>query len=218
MEQEDQLTRQDILDELNWDARLGPLSVSVEVSEGHVTLTGVVPTVFERSAAERVARESPNVVSVDNHLRISAEERLSDREITDELVRSLRAHPRIADEDLEVSCEGGVVTVSGTVDSFWKRTRVLDILRQQAGVIEIVNAIAVAGGSVTDEELAHRIAELLRRKARIDENTVSVEVDGGIATLRGTVPTWMVRSLAYETAANMEGIRDIIDEIDVDQR
>lgn len=218
MEQEDQLTREDILDELTWDARLGPLSVSVEVNEGHVTLTGVVPTVYERSAAERVVRESPNVLSVDNRLRISAEERLSDREITDELVRSLRRHPRLAEEDLEVSCEGAVVTVSGTVDSFWKRTRISDIVHEQPGVVDVVNEIAVAGGDITDEQLAHRVAELLRRKAGIDENTVAVEVDDGVATLRGTVPTWMVRSVAYETAANMEGIRDIVDEIDVDQR
>jgi osmotically-inducible protein OsmY len=94
----------------------------------------------------------------------------------------------------------------------------VDIARDQAGVTDIVDDIAVAGGSVADEELSYRITELLRRRARVDENTIAVTVENGVATLRGTVPTWMVRSMAYDTAANIEGVRNIVDEMSVDQR
>jgi osmotically-inducible protein OsmY len=218
MEREDQLIRQDILDELNWDARLGPLEVSVDVNEGHVTLTGVVPTMRERASAERIVAESPGVLSVDNHLRVATEERLSDREIADEVIARIKGDSRLANQDVEVDCSGGAVTLSGTVDSFWKRRRMVDIARDQAGVTDIVDDIAVAGGSVADEELSYRITELLRRRARVDENTIAVTVENGVATLRGTVPTWMVRSMAYDTAANIEGVRNIVDEMSVDQR
>jgi osmotically-inducible protein OsmY len=218
MEQEDQLTQQDILDSLNWDARLGPLSVNVEVREGHVTLTGVVPTYFERRAVERVAYESPNVLSVDNRVEIAADRSVSDREITNAVLQSLRRSTPLADQDVEVSCNAGVVTLTGTVDAYWKRNRIRDIVSEQSGVVDIVDSIGVAAGNLPDEQLSERISRMLMRKAGIDENTVAVEVRNGEVTLRGTVPTWMARSVAYETAANVEGVREVFDELTIDQR
>ena len=61
---------------LNGDASTHGVDVTIESSEGKVTLTGIVATDAEHAAAARVAAAVPGVKAVDNQLRVMTMPRL----------------------------------------------------------------------------------------------------------------------------------------------
>lgn len=66
---DDAVITQDVRDRLRADAVVDESSIGVETSAGVVSLTGNVATEGERSSAEKIARDTPGVRSVDNNVR-----------------------------------------------------------------------------------------------------------------------------------------------------
>ncbi|HEX6748899.1 MAG TPA: BON domain-containing protein [Longimicrobium sp.] len=62
--------QRDVLDELAWEPEIDPATVAVTVRGRDVTLTGAVPTVAGRHAAETAARRVWGVRRVANALAV----------------------------------------------------------------------------------------------------------------------------------------------------
>jgi len=67
----------------------------------------------------------------------------------------------------------------------------------------------------TDAELAERIMRELKWDSRIDWTNINVEVNGGVATLTGTVPTYLQKLEAQTAAHRVVGILDVANDIAV---
>ena len=67
----------------------------------------------------------------------------------------------------------------------------------------------------TDPEIHHDVLEELRWDSRVDETEVGVEVDKGVVTLTGTVPTWAKRVAAQDAAHRVAGVLDVANDITV---
>jgi osmotically-inducible protein OsmY len=63
--------------------------------------------------------------------------------MTDQVVDALMNDPRTKDANLEVACERGIATLSGTVSSEAVRQMAEMIARNQPGVVTVVNEIKV---------------------------------------------------------------------------
>jgi osmotically-inducible protein OsmY len=59
----------DVRARLAADAQSKSLGVTVDTNAGIVHLTGNVPTDSDRSSVERIARDAPGVLAVDNNVR-----------------------------------------------------------------------------------------------------------------------------------------------------
>ncbi len=66
----DERIREDINERLTWDGRIDATDVTVDVSEGVVTLTGSVDGRQDKRVAEDIADDVPGVWDVNNQLRV----------------------------------------------------------------------------------------------------------------------------------------------------
>jgi osmotically-inducible protein OsmY len=73
----------------------------------------------------------------------------------------------------------------------------------------------VAGGAI-GRDVRHRIVQALHRSADLDVRHVAVSIEGGVATLTGSVTTWPQRETAERAAASAPGIIRVQNEIRVE--
>ncbi|HKL22942.1 MAG TPA: BON domain-containing protein [Tichowtungia sp.] len=94
-------------------------SVTVDADNGWIYLSGDVNTTYEKNQAERVAEGIKGVVGVVNNIDFeSAWDSTPDWEIRENVKEQLRWSPFVDEENITVSVTNGVVTLSGTVDSW----------------------------------------------------------------------------------------------------
>jgi osmotically-inducible protein OsmY len=206
----DEQIKKDIVDEVYRDYRVDASNVKVEVTNGQVTLTGTVPTYTAREAANTATWGIAGIKEVTNLLTVRFPDTFdvpTDAQIKRDAERRLAWNPDVYSVDVDVSVLGGVVTLEGTVDAYWKRWQAENLVAQARGVIDIENHLAVVPtGSFIDKDVATDIEAALERNLYVDAEKVTVEVEHGRVTLSGSVPTYYGRARAYEAAAHTPGV------------
>jgi osmotically-inducible protein OsmY len=66
-----------------------------------------------------------------------------------------------------------------------------------------------------DDQLRRFVLDELTWDALVDETQIDAAVDSGVVTLVGTVPSYAMKLAAQAAASSVEGVHDVIDEIDV---
>jgi osmotically-inducible protein OsmY len=62
----------EVLNALHWHSGVPNDQVKVEVTHGHVVLSGIVAQQLQRELAERTASEAPGVLQVTNNIKIES--------------------------------------------------------------------------------------------------------------------------------------------------
>ena len=96
-------------------------SVTADVDDGWVTLTGQVRRHFQRQAAEFAVRRVDGVLGITNDVEISSEPIPSD--VADRITKAFRRNAIIDDSLIEVSNSGHTIYLDGTVGSWRARRR-----------------------------------------------------------------------------------------------
>lgn len=203
--------KRDVLDALEFQPEVCASSIGVAVEDdGVVTLSGHVPTYFEKEAAEDIVKRVAGVRAIANELQVRVTESAS-ADDTDHAVavrHALEWHLAVPDEHITAVVEHGHVTLEGEVDWRYQREAAERAVAVLPGVKSIVNRITIAPTAAA-ADLAHRIEEALQRDAALAGQHIKVEVAGTTAILRGTVRSWTDRDAAEETAASARGITEV---------
>ena len=118
-----------------------------------------------------------------------------------------------------VSVADGVVTLRGTVRDAKTRDAIVADTERTTYVRRVVDRIRVDPHSprfrdqVGDVALATRVQAAIA--AQLGLQQVTVRVDGGVATLTGTVPDTKTKRTILATARGTTGIRNVVDRIRV---
>lgn len=210
MARTDDLIKRDVVDQLVWDNRVDASKVSVEVSNGTVTLRGTVPSYLASLSAESDTFSVLGVTNLRNQLEVAYPATVpvpSDEDIENNIRTKLAASPDIDLIDMDVMVNAGVVTLKGTVDTYWKKIHAEYLIEMEPGVVRIENHLAVVPTeNIVDQEIANDIVRSLEAKSTVDAEDVNVRVRDGVATLSGIVPTWNARRAAYESAMYTAGV------------
>ncbi|MBD3161465.1 MAG: BON domain-containing protein [Candidatus Eisenbacteria bacterium] len=119
----DETLKGQVVDALRQDPYLERWQIDVRVEGGWVYLDGLVENSFERRKAEEVVQKVPGVVSVVNNIDFEHEWTMkSDWEISQNVTEHLFWSPYVDEDQVDVSVTDGVVTLSGTVDTWGERT------------------------------------------------------------------------------------------------
>lgn len=121
-----------------------PPTVQAAVHEGHVTLTGRVPWLYHRTAAEVAIRHVPGVVAIVN--RIDVLPTATPDDVQQRISDTLRRAADLNASRITASVDGTTCTLTGTVTS-WSQRRAAERAAEQApGITEVDNRIEVEPG------------------------------------------------------------------------
>jgi osmotically-inducible protein OsmY len=200
----------DVLAELRWEPRVQPNEVGVAVKNGVVTLTGSVDSYTKRWSAEDAAHRVRGVKAVANDIevRLSSDEKRTDADLAEAVVRALEWDAFVSVADLDVTVEKGWVTLKGQVEWQYQRQDAERVVRRLTGVTGVTNLITVKP-RVVASELKDKIEKALIRSVETDAKRITVDVDGDSVILKGTVKSWAEREEAERAAWRAPGVASV---------
>ena len=193
--------KRDVEEELRMNPDLDAADIAVAVKDGVVTVTGYVRSYSQRWEAERTVKRVIGVKAVANDIevRLPVFNQRPDPEIAGDAVAAVQAELPYSSDHIRVVARDGWLTLEGQVDWNYARERAETAVRRVRGVKGVSNFIEVRP-RVAPTEVKRKIEESFRRNAELDANRISVETDGGLVRLRGTVRSWAERAEAERVA------------------
>jgi osmotically-inducible protein OsmY len=144
-----------------------------------------------------------------------------DSQIQQDVVEELRWDPSVGSVEIGVAVKGGVVTLSGAVDSFAKKYSAIHAAERVAGVRAIAEELRVLlPGELrrTDTEVAHAAVNALRWDIEVPDDKVIVRVDEGWVWLEGEVE-WQYQKAAAERAIRyLTGVQGVTNSLRIKAR
>ncbi|MEO8499816.1 MAG: BON domain-containing protein [Vicinamibacteria bacterium] len=141
-----------IKSKLLWSKYADGLTTNVDTNRGRVTLHGTADSPAARDLAEHLALNTLGVLSVDNRLEVkpgaisglenaarAAELGITDSWITAKVKSTLMLSSNVSGTAIKVSTTGGVVTLSGNVDSGAERSLAIELARNVRGVRSVTS-------------------------------------------------------------------------------
>jgi osmotically-inducible protein OsmY len=215
----DESIKKSVVDHLYWDNSVDASHVTVEVNRGEVSLSGSVPTYFSLLSALRDASEMPGVTAVKNFLEIKKtnhEAAPDDEKILANVENRLFMNSDISISEVDISVDQGEVILTGTVDAYWKKLRVEELIGEEIGVTGIRNQLAVVPTKVyPDQDIAKAVVAALERSALVDPAEITVSVKDATVKLTGSLPNWAAKENAYRAAANTSGVVGVINNLTI---
>jgi len=211
----DEKLQEDVKQELKRDSRLKGAEIRILVNEGVVTLTGNVPSLAAKFAAEKSAKGVREVKGVSENIevKLSFSNQRNDADIA-QFASALLAWHVWLPSDVKVTVDNGWVTLTGQVNWNFQKTeaeRVLRPLRGVRGVSNLITIIPMAPSS----ELKAMIEEVFERNIEINLQAISVQVNKGRVILSGSVRDLIQREKAELVAWGVPGVFEVLNMLTV---
>lgn len=142
----------------------------------------------------------------------------TDLEIQKDVMEELQWDPYLNASEIGVSVKNGIVTLSGTVDSYLKKREIEKAAERVSGVKAVAEDIIIRyTNSVVenDTDIAQAVINALKWHSAIKEERMKVKVEDGIVTLSGDVD-WAFQKKAAETQIeNLLGVKRIVNDLSI---
>jgi osmotically-inducible protein OsmY len=205
--------------ELNFDPSINAAEIGVAAKDGIVTVSGGVPSYWEKVAAERAAARVVGVKAVVNQIevRLPGLSKRTDEDIARAAIDSLKWNVLVPSDRIKVKVSKGRITLEGTVHWQYQRSAAEKSVRKLVGVKGVTNLITVSP-EVRKTEVKSAIESALKRLAEVDATSIKVDTEDGKVVLSGTVRSWFEREEAERAAWAAPGVRNVEDRIAVAAR
>ena len=146
-----------------------------------------------KRAAEQVATNTVGVRHVANNLNVAwTGEAVDDATIIAEAQSAIRRNAYLQRHEIRVHCRDAHVHLYGVVDSEFEKQRASWTCDGLKGVLHVGNMLAVAPEwkAKPDAEIESDLQSKLKQSLFATDTPIEVDVQNGVAILRGEVNTW----------------------------
>ncbi|MEO8254515.1 MAG: BON domain-containing protein [Flavobacterium sp.] len=131
---------------------------------------------------------------------------------------AIKWEPSLHAAEIGVTVKDGVVTLTGTVDGYFKKKEAEDAAKNVAGVKAVVEKVEVKysnGYTKSDNEIATEVLKALSDSWSIPNDKVKVKVENGMVTLEGELSWNYQREDAKKAITYLPGVKSVINSIKI---
>ncbi|MDY6993915.1 MAG: BON domain-containing protein [Pseudomonadota bacterium] len=197
-----------IEDELAFDPGVSINWMDIETTNGIVTLSGKVKHLLAKQRAVKVAQTVKGVRAVVNQLEVVPTVR-SDETIEQDVKTALADNAATDAFEVSVTVAQGVVTLTGTVDSWQEKSLATKSAQRVKGVQKVNNDLVIDYQTERqDNEIEADIKAALRWDVWVDDSLIVIKVEKGEVELSGTVGSAAAKERAI-LAAKVVGVSSV---------
>lgn len=142
----------------------------------------------------------------------------SNESLQKEVQDALKWEPLLNAAEIGVTVKDGIVTLTGTVDSYIKKTEAEDAAKRVGGVKAVVEKIEVkysSSGAKDDNDIAKEVINALKWNWQVPNDKITVKVEKGWVTLDGEVNWNYQKNAAKSAIKNLLGVNGVINNIKI---
>ena len=203
----------DVMQELKWDPSITHEHIGVAVSDGIVTLSGMVPSYIEKSSAEKAVQRVGGVKAVVEKIevKVPGSYHRDDQDIAKAIIDQFQWHTQVPDDLVKASVENGWVELTGEVEWDYQRSAAEKAIRGLTGVRGITNRLTIRPKAAQPSEVKDKIEEALKRAAEREADRIGVQVRGSRVILSGRVRSFAELRDVRGAAFSAPGVTSIDD-------
>ena len=133
---------------------------------------------------------------------------------------AIKWEPSLKSTQIGVIVLDGVVTLTGTVDTYAKKVEAENAAKNVAGVKAVVEEIKVkfegANHVTSDQEIASNIVSAFKWNWDVPNDCIKIKVEDGWVTLDGEVQLNYQKVAAKKAIINLVGVKSVINNITVE--
>jgi osmotically-inducible protein OsmY len=143
----------------------------------------------------------------------------TNEELQRDVRQAIKWEPLLKAVEIGVIANEGVITLTGTVDSYRKKAEAEAAARSVAGVQAVVEEIEIRLDnslfSKNDNEIATEVLNAFRWHAEVPGDQVTITVEKGWVTLQGEVQWNYQKEIAESAVVNLVGVTGVINHIKI---
>ena len=131
---------------------------------------------------------------------------------------AIKWEPLLNAAEIGVTVQNGVVTLTGVVDSYSKKTEAEDAAKHVAGVKAVVEKIEIKFANswkINDSEIADEVLNAFRGNTEVPGSKVKVKVEDGWVTLEGEFTWYYQKEAAGKSVKNLPGVKGVSNKITI---
>ena len=139
-------------------------------------------------------------------------------ELQKDVQDAIKWEPLLNAAEIGVTVKDGVVTLTGAVDNYSKKTEAEDAAKNVAGVKAVVEKIEVKfnnSWSKSDNEIATEVLNAFKWNWQVPNDKVKVKVENGWITLEGELNWNYQREAARDSVVNLAGVKGVSNNIKI---
>lgn len=136
----------------------------------------------------------------------------SDDQIQKDVMDQLKWEPFLKASEVGVAVRNGIVTLSGQVDSYYKKLSAEAAAKKVSGVKAIAEDIQIGVSPLyarTDTEIAEAILNALKWHTAVQDEKIKIRVENGHVTLQGEVDWDFQRTNVRKAIESLAGVKSI---------
>jgi len=133
----------------------------------------------------------------------------TDMQVQRDVIEQLQFEPILNAAEIGVAVKNGIVTLSGKVDSYFKKMAAERAVKKVAGVKAVAEDLQVGISPAfrkTDAEIAESVFNTLKWHTSIPDEKLKVKVENGVVTLEGEVEWEYQRNAAKIAVDSLSGV------------
>lgn len=145
----------------------------------------------------------------------------SDSELQHDIMEELKYEPALHPNEIGVAVKDGIVTLSGVVDSYYKKRQAEEAVNRVEGVrgfAEELEVALVSSNRRTDADIAKAAANALEWQTSVPHEKIKVKVEDGWVTLEGDVEWHFQKDSALRAVQGLLGVKGVHNFVHVKQR
>lgn len=142
----------------------------------------------------------------------------TDSEIQKDVMDELKWEPLMKASEIGVAVKNGIVTLSGLVDTYYKKINAVKAAKRVGGVKAVAVKIEVklgSGGKKSDTAIAEAALSALKWNSSVQQEKIKIKVEDGWITLEGETDWEFQKKAAGKAIENLLGVRGITNNVKI---